>query len=28
VLAGWGTGGIDAITFDDAITGSNLTVRN
>lgn len=28
VLAGWGTGGIDAITFDDAQARNNLTMGN
>jgi len=28
VLAGWGTGGIDAITFDDTMAGSNLSLGN
>lgn len=28
VLAGWGTGGIDAIAFDDTMAGSNLSLGN
>lgn len=28
VLAGWGTGGIDAISFDDTMASSNLSLKN